>query len=135
MIDVSDLIVDPDFAFNFTVIRTTGKWIKGRFVLSQTPQRLRYYGSVQPATPKEIEQLPTGDQPKGVMKFFCKHPKQIFLTRDLSNVRGESDGAASDEIFFKGSIYQVVHVTPWDHNGWQRAFAVLKGGAVWNPPS
>ena len=130
MINVSDLMTDPDFAFHYTVNRTLGKWEKGRFILGTT-QELKYFGPVQPASPKEIEQLSIGDQVNGVFKFFCKSPKQLYLTRDLSAVAGKDDGSASDEILFRGNTYTIIRVMPWDHYGWQRAFATLKEGVVW----
>jgi len=132
MIDVTELMTDPDFASPYTVMRTTGKWIRGRF-LSNAVATLKFYGPVQPATVKEIEHLSSGDQVKGVMKFFCKSPKELFLTRDLSEVESADDGAASDLIFFHGGVYEVIQVMPWGHFGWYRAFATLKGGVVWRP--
>lgn len=132
MIDVSELMHDPDFAFNYTVLRTTGKWVKGRFV-PDPPTKRTYYGPVQPASPKEIEQLSTGDQPVGVMKFFCKLPNQLYLTRDLSKVESEDDGAVSDVIQFRGCTYTIIRVMPWGHYGWLRAFATMKEGILWQP--
>jgi hypothetical protein len=131
MIDVSEVVSDPDFATNYTVLRRTGKWVNGRFVPNDEPVELRYFGPVQPATVKEIEQLPEGDQLKGVVKFICKMPKQIFLTRDLSELGDDDLGAVSDEIVYRGYIYKVVQVMPWDANGFMRSFAALKGGVMW----
>ena len=134
MIDVSQLMTDPDFASRYTVIRTTGRWVEGRVVLDD-PVKLKYFGPVQPATVKEAEELSSGDQTKGIMKFFCKKPRELFITRDLSAVANIDDMAASDEILFLGNIYDIMQVTPWGHFGWLRAFAALKGGIVWHPSS
>jgi len=132
MIDVSELMNDPDFASHYTVMRTTGKWNKGRFELN-APRELRFYGPVQPATVKEVEQLPTGNQVKGIMKFMCKRPKRLFVTREMpvDGSQTEELGAASDEIHYQGDVYEVIQVMPWSANGYMRAFAVLKGGVVW----
>ena len=124
MIDVSDLITDPDFAFPYTVIRRTGKWVNARFVVSE-PERLSYYGAVQPATTRDIDQLGIGDDQKGVMKFFCKQPKDIYLTSNLKDSGGNI--RVSDEIEFRGRRYKVIQVSPWQHNGWTRAFGSLEG--------
>jgi hypothetical protein len=124
MIDVSDLITDPDFAFPYTVIRQTGKWVNARFDISE-PVRLSYYGAVQPATTRDIEQLGIGDDVKGVMKFFCRQPKDIYLTSNLKDSAGNIQ--VSDEIEFRGMRYKVIQVSPWQHYGWTRAFASLKG--------
>jgi hypothetical protein len=102
-------------------------------VLRAEPLRLGYYGPVQPATPREIEQLAAGDKPIGVMKFFCKMPRQIYLTRDLAAAVSADDGAASDVIEFRGGTYAVMQVAPWQHFKWVRAFAALKEGILWHP--
>ena len=124
MIDVSELITDPDFAFPYIVIRRTGKWVKGRFEVNN-PERLEYYGVVQPATAREIQQMGIGDDEQGVMKFFCRQPKDINLTCNLNEDSDEVK--VSDEIEFRGNLYKVLKISPWQHNNWTRAFAALKG--------
>jgi len=119
MINVSELIEDPDFAFPYTVIRRTGKWVNARFVINEPPDRLTYYGVVQPATTFELQQLGIGDNEQGVMKFFCKQPKDFYIATDSSNV--------SDEIEFRDKLYKILKVSPWQHGNWTRAFGVLKG--------
>jgi hypothetical protein len=128
MIDVSDLIEDPDFAFPYTIVRRTGAWLDGRFVVSDPPDRLPYYGAVQPATTRDIEQLGIGDNEKGVMKFFCRQPKDIYLTRNFND--SDETAQVSDEIEFNGYVYKVLQISPWQQNGWTRAFASLKGGTA-----
>ena len=141
MIDVSDLITDPDFATNYTIIRREGQWINGRFKVSDPPTRLLYYGAVQPATTHDIEQLGIGDNEKSVMKFFCRQPKEIYITHNFNENFNESytdvtGGICntgnkviqiSDEIEFRGYIYKVLQISQWQHHGWIRAFASLKG--------
>jgi hypothetical protein len=130
LVDVSDLIEDPDFASPYTVVRRTGKWNRGRFDVSE-PERLDYYGAVQPATTRDLAQLGIGDEERGVMKFFCRAPKDLYLTHSF-NEGGEPDDAVqvSDEIEFRGLLYKVLRVSPWQHHGWTRAFASLKGGVT-----
>jgi hypothetical protein len=108
------------------VLRRTGRWVKGRFVIDDPPLTLNFYGAVQPATTREIEQLGIGDREKGVMKFFTRQPHDIHITRELGQ---NNDGSIqiSDEIEFLGSAYKVLQVAPWRHGGWTRAFASLKG--------
>jgi hypothetical protein len=125
MIDVSELIEDPDFAFPYTVIRRTGKWVNARFVVNDPPERLAYYGSVQPATTRDLEQAGIGDNEHGIMKFFCRQPKDIYLT-DNFDESGEY-AQVSDEIEFRGLLYKVIKISPWQHGGWMRAFAALEG--------
>lgn len=125
LVDVSELIEDPDFASQYTVMRRTGKWVDGRFEVSP-PKRLSYYGAVQPATTRDLAQLGIGDTEKAVMKFFCRAPKEIYLTHSFDD--NDETAQVSDEIEFRGSVYKVLRVSPWQQNGFTRAFASLKGG-------
>lgn len=124
MIDVSELITDPDFAAPYTVYRRTGKWVKGRFEVSE-PEILNFYGAVQPASVREIQQLHIGDSEHGIMKFFTRKPNDIFITKEFSE---SEEIQISDEIEFDGRIYKVLQVMPWHRGGWCRAFASLKEG-------
>ena len=81
MIDVSELMNDPDFSTEYTMIRSIGQWRDGRFILKKENE-IVYYGPVQPATEKELEQLDTGDRNKITMKFMCAYPNEIFLTQE-----------------------------------------------------
>lgn len=133
MIDVSELITDPDFAVPYTVYRRTGKWVKGRFEVSE-PEVLKFYGAVQPASPREIQQLHIGDTEHGVMKFFTRKPNDLYITRELNNAPEDDDEetdrednvCVSDKIEYDGRMYKVLQVMPWNSGGWCRAFASLK---------
>lgn len=127
MIDVSELITDPDFAAPYKVYRRTGKWEKGRFVVSE-PEILDFYGAVQPAAAREIQQLSIGDDEHGIMKFFTRKPNELHVTREFSDADADDENKdqVSDEIEFDGRIYKVLQVMPWHHGGWCRAFASLK---------
>ena len=124
-VDVSELIEDPDFASEYTVIRRTGQWLDGRFEVSE-PERLLYYGAVQPATTHDLAQFGIGDEERGVMKFFCRQPKDIYLTNNLDEHNETIQ--ISDEIEFRGYVYKVLRVNLWQHHGFTQAFASLKGG-------
>jgi hypothetical protein len=128
LVDVSELIEDPDFASEYTVLRRTGKWVDGRFEAGE-PEQLLYYGAVQPATVRDLAQLAIGDNETGVMKFFCKEPKKLFLTHPFDE-GDETSAQVSDEILFRGRLYKVLQISPWQHHGWTRAFASLKGGTA-----
>ncbi|MFR7564060.1 MAG: hypothetical protein ACLUV5_00590 [Oscillospiraceae bacterium] len=122
MIDVSELITDPDFAVPYKVYRRTGKWVKGRFEVSE-PKSLNFFGAVQPASVREIQQLHVGDAEHGIMKFFTRKPNDLYITKEFSE---SEEIQISDEIEFDGRLYKVLQVMPWHHGGWCRAFASLK---------
>lgn len=122
MIDVSELITDPDFAFPYKVYRRKGQWVKGRFVVSE-PVVFNFYGAVQPATVRDLRQHAIGDKEQGVMKFFTRRPNELHLTQEFSE---STEISVSDEIEYDGSRYKVLQVMPWQPGGWTRAFASLK---------
>ena len=123
MIDVSDLMHDPDFSSRYTVIRRSGKWEGARFVLGE-PKKLKYYGPVQPATSKELEQLPEGDRHSGTMQFYCAPPKTLHITSEDGQ-----QANVSDEIVYRGHRYKVFSVKDWSEHGYICASAYKIGSA------
>ena len=121
-INVSRLMSDPAFSSKYTVLRRQGKWEGTRFIVGE-PETLEYYGPVQPATNKELEQLPEGDRHSSTMKFFCKPPKTLHVTSE----DGENANI-SDEIIYRGGRYKIFSVKDWTPNGYVRAFAYRIGG-------
>lgn len=122
MIDVTEILQDPDFADNYIVIRTKCEWQNGRFKPVST-EKLSYFFPVHPATEKELEQLPEGDRKKEVKVFFCVHPKKLYITQT-----GESDeGYISDKVQYNGNEYKIVKIKDWTSHGWSRCFGVLTG--------
>ena len=119
-INVSRLMVDPAFSTYYTVLRRKAQWVNGRFIPGE-PEILKYYGPVQPATQKELDQLPEGDRQKGTLKFFCKPPLKFHIT----NENGEAN--VSDEIIYKDDRYKIFAVKDWTENGYIRAFAYSFG--------
>jgi len=127
MIDMQELMTDPDFAISYTVMRTKGKWYKGRFKLGE-PVKLKFFGPVQPATAEELQQIPEGDRTQEIMKFMCAPPNKIYVTTAI-NSKSETDGIISDQIIYDGDLYKVIRSKNWRNNGYTRAFAYCIGEA------
>lgn len=119
MISVAEVVTDPDFASTYQVVRSQGRWIDGVFVLSET-ETLRFYGVVQPTTPKELEQIPEGERPNGAISFHAR--KRFFLTAQGED--GEGD-YLSDEILWHGDRYKILQVKDWSAHGYWKAIATL----------
>jgi len=130
MINVRELMYDLDFCTKYAVLRTKGNWVKGRFVL-EAPRTLRYFGPVQPATEKELEQIPEGDRSHGIMKFMCASPREIYISQ-ASPSPGAKDITVSDQIIYAGKIYKIIKVKHWDANGYLRAFGYAIGNVQAN---
>lgn len=91
MIDVSEVVTDPDFTAPqpFTIKRSTGQFVLGGFesVTTDIPQ----LGPVQQASDKEIQMLPEADRVGSIRSFWCTIP--IYTTRGTApvpSVHGET---------------------------------------------
>jgi hypothetical protein len=109
LIDVSDLLLDPDFINNLTLIhRTTAVNARGENQLTETSQET--VGSVQPAPAKDIQRLPDALRMSDVRKFWIK-----------AEILADGDSQYPDLIEFQGKRFQIINVEPW-----------LNYGAGWN---
>ncbi len=115
MIDVSELINDPDFASDFTVYRKTGEFIEGGY--SQTETAIPMTGVVIPSSPDELAMVPEGDRVTGANTFYAT--EALYRTRE---------GGTSDEILWNGERYRVVHVWDRSANGFYKAMAARMAG-------
>ncbi|HBC94293.1 MAG TPA: hypothetical protein DCZ10_15700 [Pelotomaculum sp.] len=119
MINVAEILYDPDLNQDFTVYRKTGTWTAGRYSETETP--LSFTGVILPANAKEINQFPEGDRVTGMMKFFSE--REIYVTR--SNDEGKG---TSDQILWSGHRYRIINVKPYKDYGYYRAFGVYMDG-------
>lgn len=117
LIDVTELLEDPDFAESFRLIRTTGQWNEGRFEVN-APESIPFYGPVQPPSSQDMEILPEGERLKGVMCFWVKG-SEVYLTRE--------DGIG-DLFLWRGNHYKIIQVNQWADYGWVKAFGIRMEG-------
>ncbi len=120
MIDVSELITDPDFAQTFTVTRSTGEWDEGDFIT--TVETFSVTGVIQPMNSKEMEQWPEGDRLKGLCKVYTL--EQLYTTQVVA-----TEGMLSDEVSWHGVKWKILQSNDWMDNGYFKAVAVRKTGA------
>lgn len=124
MIDVCELIDDPDFCQDFTVIRSTGSWVNGDFVVT-TPSTLTMTGVIEPMNTRDMQQLPEGDRITGALNVYTTEP--LYTTR-LNQSTGNS-GGLSDEVVWGGENYKIIQVQNFSDYGYFKAAAVRKLGA------
>lgn len=109
LIDVSDILLDPDFIDNLTLVRrTTSVNSMGENVIAESS--LATVGSVQPASTKQIQRLPEALRLADIRSFFIK-----------AEIKADGSGQYPDIILFQGKRFQVQSVAPW-----------LNYGAGWN---
>jgi hypothetical protein len=119
MINVSEIINDPDFAQDIPVWRKTGQWVAGKFV--QTEVKINLYGVVTACNTKDLEQVPEGDRVIGMMCFYTTDP--IYTTHnDLENK------GTSDEPEWRGERYKIVQILPEEDWGYYKGFGARKAG-------
>lgn len=104
-IDVSDLLLDPDFVDAMTVITRKPKVnSKGENILIDNP--VVSVGSVQPASGRTIMKLPDEFRVANVSSFWFK-----------GSIIATAPGKYSSVIIFKGLRYQVQTVFDWSNWG------------------
>jgi hypothetical protein len=118
MLDLSSIVIDPDFAQSYTVYRESGTFTGGRWVAA--PELvLTMTGVVSVAKPQELVQVPEADRTSAVMAFYSAQP--IYTTRSDSSKAAEG---TSDQILWNGDRYRVSTVAPWKDFGYYKALAV-----------
>ena len=117
MINVKELIHDPDFCETFTLRHKTGVWVDGLFQTTATDTSVT--GVVRPATGKELELLPEGDRMKDTKVFYTWEKVQVA-----------EDENASDEFLWKGSRYKALQVKDWSSHGFYETMASYIGEVV-----
>lgn len=115
MIDVSEVITDPDFAQTFVVHRKANKWIAGR--TESTEKDITMTGVIMVADAKTLEQLPEGDRVTGLMCFYST--QELFTTREQGT---------SDQIEWRGERYRVKQVFPYGDYGYYKAVGQRMAG-------
>jgi hypothetical protein len=126
MINVAELITDPDFAQKYKVKRRIVEWAGGRFK-EVSNKTIEFFGIVQPANTDDLEEIPEADRVKSVTKFFCRPPKKLYMSEGVASENpDEADRVIYDTIIYKGSEYKIIKVADWSGNGYIRAFAALR---------
>ena len=57
MIDISFLLLRSAFTTSFTLIESVGKWVNGKWVVSEGQERI-LHGAVSPTSQKDLERMP-----------------------------------------------------------------------------
>lgn len=114
MLDLSFLLSDPNFCAPFTRIRRTEAVnSKGRVEFTEEAEELS--GSIQPATPEEVETLPEAVRTHEALTIYAASG----ALRDTG-----PGGEVADAIIYQGKRYAVTAVETWPH--YIRAIATLE---------
>lgn len=117
MIDMTELIHDPDFCTTFTVVRKLpGAWVQGEQTVQETTFPVE--GIVLPSTSKDIEMLPEGDRRSGLKTFFADVELKVTDTETTADI-----------CVYKGCRYKLIHAFDYEANGFYKAIGTLAGDA------
>lgn len=120
MINVSEVIIDPEFVQTLLVKRNSGYWYQGRFV-KDNEEMINISGVVTQSKDKEIRQLPEADEIIEARTFHTVSP--VYLTEDTSfNTR------TSDRIFWRNKWYKIIAISNKQDYGYYKSIgARMKG--------
>ena len=106
-IDLSELFTDPDFVEPFTVTRREQVVVGEDYETVESSHEGT--GSIQPATPRELERLPEEDRDKETIAVYTAFP---LRTGGRGTARPDRLTRLKD-----GASYLVASVEPWGHLG------------------
>jgi hypothetical protein len=121
-IQITEMVVDQDFAQSFVVIRSTGSFQAGGW--QNTTQNMTMYGVIEVADSHELEMVPEGDRAKGAMMFHTELP--LYVTN--ADPQLSATGHLSDQITWRGNNYRLMSVRRWSDFGYYSAVGVRMSG-------
>ena len=120
LVNVSRIIKDPKFNQAFTVRRSSGSFVNGRWV--ETYADLSFRGVISVADAKTLQAMPEGDRITGAIVIHTLYSDPIYTTRSEGDVSGTGPGT-SDIIVWRSEHYRILKVDPYVDYGYFRAVA------------
>jgi len=115
MINVAELIHDPDFCIQFKRIREIGQNVGGRWVKQEDLKTIT--GVVSGVSGKDLEILPEGVRVKSLKTFYS-----------LDELRVEGEKTTPDICEYKGCRYRLIQGFDYSDYGYYKAIGVKIGG-------
>ena len=115
MIDMSEIVNDPDFCIAFTITRDPGSYMGRGGYQEQPPQTISTYGIITPSDAETIMFLPEGD----------RITETITVTTTTPLLLGQEGPprTIADIINWNGQQYKVVKLLQWEPFGFYKALA------------
>jgi hypothetical protein len=118
MINVSDILHDPDFQTTFVVTRSAGVFALGGW--QSTAHVITMTGVANTSSGNDLQQVDAGDRVTGTMTFYS--------TRPLYETRAGAPQGLSDTITWQGDVYRLAKVWDRSANGYWKAVGVRTSG-------
>ena len=116
LVDVTDLLTDPDFIDAMSIISRVAV-INTYGENSVTESTVNTFGSIQPISGKDLLRLPESLREKNVSTFWVK-----------GQIKGTACDAYPDILVFKCKRYQVQQIMDWMNfgQGWTQGVAIVE---------
>lgn len=115
MLDISFLLDDPDFVTTFQVIKTSGEWQDGEYVVLPTvPETVS--GVVRATGKDDLEMLPEADRISGSITFWTRKPIDLDLT-----------ASPPPRLRYAGNTYKIMHLENWQDSGYTKMIGIMLG--------
>ena len=120
---LSEVVNDPDLAISSScgqplmILRSNGQFGLGGWK-DQTIE-ISAYGVLTVASAETLQQIPEGDRVTGAMEFNCSQP--LYQT-------SEQKPGLSDKIRWRGQLYKIIVLSPWEDFGFCQAVLVRMAG-------
>lgn len=108
MINVAELIHDPDLCQPYTLYRKATAWLAGR--PRQKEVALSRSGVIVPASSKDLLQVPEGDRTKAIIAVY--DTELLLVTNETGT---------SDEVIWHNERYRLFQGWPRDDYGYYKA--------------
>jgi hypothetical protein len=122
MINVAEVVSDPDLCQTVTVQRSHGAFALGGWSDSQaTTSTFPISAVVTVASENDLRQVPEGDRVAGAMMFHTTQP--LYLTHGAT-----PQAADSDILVWNGNRYRLIKIWPYVNYGYYKAMGVRMSG-------
>ena len=98
MLNISEMLTDPDFVSGFVLKRPGGEWA-GEGVWTETHTFIERVGCIQPAGVDDVQFLPEGERNARAIRIWAEHEIRATETPDL--------------VLWNGGVYRVVASRPF----------------------
>jgi hypothetical protein len=122
MINISEIITDPDFMQQLAVQRSSGAFVLGGY--QSTVTSIPMPGIVIVAKDQDLDTVPEGDRIGGAMAFYTL--QEVFETNVAGGLSGTS--GISDVITWRGQNYRIADVKPYADYGYWKSIGVRMTG-------
>lgn len=106
LFNCAELVHDPDFAVQFTVLRPRGGYDSTGVWKISGYDRIPFTGNIQPASPDVLKQLPEGERSGDVISIWTDRTVRM----------GDGEAVLSDVVLYGEKRYRLISSEVWPDN-------------------